>query len=153
MDIHGYPWMSMESMDSMECKDSMDSMDSVESMESMESMDSMDSMAWEVSKVVLSRDVFVDFLDTSRAKHLLWDQCLTSTPIKNEFKSRCFAREGSNKSKKHHARAPLWPKVWECCSKASILEFSLDQADGPDQADQDQNCWSDPPFHTRRGSG
>ncbi len=52
---------------------------------------------------------------------------------------------------KNHARAPLWQKVRECCSKTGIWELSHGSAGS--RGNGGRSRCSDPPFHARRGPG
>ena len=60
-----------------------------------------------------------------------------------------LAETSMKKSKKHHAIAPLWPKVWECCSKTCFLKLAR-QSPRSRQNDAAARC-SEPPFPTHGG--
>ena len=101
----------------------------------------------------LSRDVFFYFFMMSQLKPLVLRAFLAGHPPKKALKSRRFSwdiHEQKNENK-NHAIAPLWPKVWECCSNTSFWEFAR-QSPGSCGSGV-RECGSDPTFHTRRGPG
>ena len=91
----------------------------------------------------------------SHVKHLVLRAFFEDCLPEKLSKLGVLAERGIKRSKKHHAIAQLWPKIWESCSKTSFLEFAPGsrqsrQSPGSRGNDVAAHC-SEPPFPTHGG--
>ncbi len=93
--------------------------------------------------------MFFDFFMDLSAKTTTFESISGRTSSKKALKSRFLDERSMKKSEKHHTIAPLWPKVWESCSKTCFWEFTR-QSRGSRGNDVRARC-SEPPFPTHSG--